>query len=167
MAEEAGVGSHNTIYDYLEFFESCYVLSLIFNFDIHQKQVNYRKNKKIYFNDPFIYAVVEAWLSAKPQQNYDYLTQPILKSQLIENIVYNKLRHESDNVYFYRAIKEIDFVVRDYLIEVKYQNKIIQEDYKMILQSGYRGILITKDKLEKKEGILLIPVECFLLGSLD
>ncbi len=166
LAEDAGVGSHNTIYDYLEFFESSYVLSIIYNYDIHQKRVSYKKNKKIYFNDPFIYAVVEAWLSAKPQQNYDYLDQPSLKSRLIENLVYTKLFNSFHDVYFYRNINEIDFIVKNYVIEVKYQNKIITEDYESIKQDNYQGILVTKSKLEKKDDVLLIPVEYFLLCDL-
>ena len=163
LSQDVGVGSHNTIYDYLEFFTSSHVLSVIFNFDIHQKRINYKKNKKIYFNDPFIYAVLEAWLSAKPYQDYDYLKQPLLKSKLIENLVYIKLSHAFDDVYFYRGKKEIDFLAGDYLMEVKYQNKIINEDYQAITHEQYKGILITKNKLMKKNDILFIPIEYFLL----
>ncbi len=166
LAQEAEVGSHNTVYDYLEFFESCYVLSLVYNYDIHQKRVCYRKNKKIYFNDPFVYAVIDAWLSAKPRQDYDYLQQSVLKSRLMENLIFNKLNSHFSDIYFYRNGKEIDFVVNDYLIEVKYQEKINSDDYKAICHDEYRGILVTKGKLEKKEKILSIPVELFLLISM-
>ena len=166
FAQDSGVGSHNTIYDYIDFFESTYVLSQIYNFDLNQKKVNYRKNKKIYFNDPFIYAVIEAWLSGKPRQTFDYLKPPTTRSQLIENLVYLKLKEKYHDIYFYREQNEIDFVVNDLLLEVKYQNKIIKEDYKGLIKYPYQRLLITKNTFKREADILLLPVTYFMLWDL-
>lgn len=164
FAQDTDVGSHNTIYDYIDFLANAYVISQIHNYDIHQKKVRYRKNKKIYFNDPFIFAVIEAWLSGKPKQDYDYLKNPILKSRLIENLVFLKCSALCPEVYFHKNQKEIDFVAKDYLFEVKYQDKIIPNDYLYLDQyPGKNKIVITKNLLDRKNNILLLPVECFLL----
>lgn len=166
FAQDTGIGSHNTIYDYLNFLESAHVLTVLYHFDIDQKKVNYRKNKKIYFNDPFIHAIIEAWLSGKPKQDYDYLQSPILKSKLIENLVFLKLASCFKNVYFYKGHNEIDFVTNRYCIEVKYQNRIILDDYKYLLTGSMPAILVTKQGFKKNDPVFLCPVEYFLLHDL-
>lgn len=166
FAQDTGIGSHNTVYEYLDFFINCNVLSQIYHFDVHQKKVNYRKNKKIYFNDPFIYSVIEAWLTGKPAQDYEYLSNPILKSRLIENLVLNQLKHFYQDIFFYKEVEEIDFVTKDLFLEIKYQNKIIKEDYALLLKQKNNRILVTKKDFRRTDDLLFIPVECFLLLSL-
>ncbi len=163
FAQDTGVGSHNTIYDYLNFFENAFVLSLIYNYDIHQQRVNYKKNKKIYFNDPFIYAVIDAWITGKPRQDYDYLTKNSSCSKIIENLIYNHLSYYFENIYFYRAQNEIDFIANNYCIEVKYQNSISTSDYNQLNKLKNNKIVITKQHYHKNKDILLLPVEYFLL----
>ena len=162
FAQDTGIGSHNTIYDYLDFFSNAYILSTIFNYEIYQKKVNYKKNKKIYFNDPFIFSILEAWLSGKTTQDYDYLNNPIIKSQLIENLVFLHLKRKFTGVYFYKDKSEIDFIINNNLFEVKYQNNIIPDDYKFLLKQDGNKILITKNKLKKEQDVLFMPIEYFL-----
>jgi uncharacterized protein len=166
FAQDSGIGSHNTVYDYIDFFLNCYILSQIYHFDLQQKKINYRKNKKIYFNDPFIYAVIEAWLTGKPRQNFDYLNSSEKKSQLIENLCFLKLEKIFTDVFFYKENQEIDFVTDAGLFEVKYQNKIISQDYKSLLNhDAYSKLLISKDLFKKTDELLIVPVELFLLLS--
>lgn len=167
FAQDSGVGSHNTIYDYLDFFTNAYVVSQIFHFDIHQKMVNYRKNKKIYFNDPFIYAVIEAWLSGKPRQDYNYLEHPEDKSKLIENLVYLKLKETNKDVYFYKGDNEIDFICDEYAVEVKYQNRISVADYQFLAKQSGKKLLVTKNIFKQEKDVLLLPIEFFLLCDLS
>ncbi|MBI4356378.1 MAG: ATP-binding protein, partial [Gammaproteobacteria bacterium] len=122
--------------------------------------------------DPFIYAVIEAWLSGKPRQNYDYLQSPIEKSRLIENLVALKLSSNANKVYFYKGENEIDFVLEHgasntYLIEVKYQNRVVPDDYKHLCIPSYHPLLITKHHFKKNDGVWLLPVEYFLLCELN
>ena len=163
FAQDSGIGSHNTVYDYIDFFINAYVLSQIYHFDIHQKKINYRKNKKIYFNDPFIYAVIEAWLTGKPKQDYDYLIDPKPRSKLIENLVYLKLSHYFENIFYYKSNHEIDFVADTYFIEVKYQNKITKSDCKLLSEQQGKKIIVTKNLMKQENDILFIPIENFLL----
>jgi len=164
FVEDAGVGSHNTIYDYIDFFIDAHVLSQINNIDFHQKRVNYRKNKKIYFNDLFIYATIDAWLTGKPSQDYSYFNDACLTSQLIENLVFLKLANDYHEVFYYKDRHEIDFVTDDSMVEVKYQNKIVPDDYKfMARQTNYKKILVTKNSLKINHDVLMVPIECFLL----
>ena len=166
FAQDTNVGSHNTIYDYLEFFKNAFVLSVIYNYDYHQKKVNYRINKKIYFNDPFIYAVIEGWLSGKPKQNYDYIDSSLTRSKLIENLVFNYLSRYSDNIYFYRARNEIDFIACDYFLEVKYQNTLSESDYELLKSVKGKKIVVSKEYFQKSDDLLILPVEYLLLCDL-
>ena len=120
-------------------------------------------NKKIYFNDPFIYAVAEAWLTGKPRQNFDYLDNPIVTSQIIENLVYLKMKNDFEDVFFHRSNGEIDFVCEDYLLEVKHTNKISPEDFKHLKSFTNKKIMVTKSTLDVQKDILLIPIEIFLM----
>ena len=162
MATDSGIGSHNTIYDYVDFLSNAYLISQIYNYDISQQKINFRKNKKIYFNDPFIYAVIEAWLSAKPQQDYDYLSHNTSKSKLIENCVYLKLHREHEQVFFHKSQHEIDFVLPDHLFEVKYQNTVSAHDIKFLKKYPHQKWLITKNQLELNGNVILMPIELFL-----
>ncbi len=166
FAQDTGIGSHNTVYDYIDFLSSAYIITQIYNYDPTQKKIHFRKNKKIYFNDPFIYAVLDGWLLGKPKQDFDYLKNPVKKSQLIENLVFLKLSITNSDVYFYKNNNEIDFVTNDYIAEVKYQNKIIPDDYKPLLKHDYKKILITKEYYKNENGVLIIPIEYFLLLNL-
>lgn len=167
LAVDSGVGSHNTISDYLDFFNSAYILSTVYNYDIDQKRVSYRKNKKVYFNDPFIYAVIEAWLTGKPRQDYDYLQQASPRSKIIENLVYLKLKQDNHDVYFHRSKGEIDFVVNNFIFEVKYSNTIAPSDFNTLAKFPQQKIMVTKSKLQRQDAILLIPIELFLLCSME
>lgn len=165
FAQDTGIGSHNTVYDYLDFFDNASVLSPIYHYDLNQKKVNFRKNKKIYFNDPFIYAVVDAWLTGKPRQDFLYLQQPSPKSKLIENLVYIKMASVYNEVYFNKSQNEIDFVANNTLVEVKYQNRIVPNDYQYLAQqaNAYKKVIVTKNYFKQDSEILLRPIEFFLL----
>lgn len=168
FAQDAGIGSHNTVYDYLDFLERAHILFQVFNRDIHTKKVSFRKNKKIYFSDPFIYSVIDFWLSAKQRQNFNYLDNSIEKSHHIENLVFLRLRQCFNDVYFYRNKNEIDFTTGEFLIEVKYQNKIIPDDLKNIKNYQGKKIVISKNDLvySKEHDLHIVPVHLFLLLTL-
>ena len=128
---EAGVGSHNTIHDYLEFLHDSFFITQVYHFDISQGKVNYRKNKKLYFNDPFIIWLADYWLNSRLNQDFSMLRHDVLKSRIVENAVANHLtRLTKTGVYYYKNSYEIDFVNRSLLAEVKYRKKVVAQDYR-------------------------------------
>lgn len=164
--QDANIGSHNTVHDYIVFMEDVFILKQLNHFDYHQKKVNYRKNKKFYFNDPCIIWVVDNWVNARSVQNYIYLDNPVYKSQIVENVIANELYNSFDGtLYYYKNRFEIDFMNKHLLLEVKYQNKIIPNDFSHIqkLQCDMKKVLATKNKLLILPDILIIPVAYLLL----
>ncbi len=164
--QDLSIGSHNTIHDYLDFLEQSFIVNIIYNFDFHQQKINYKKNKKIYLNDPFIYWTIDKWLNAKPLQQFENLKNDIVKSQIIENICFNHLKNLfQENLYFYKNKFEIDFINSDLSFEIKYRNNIAVNDFKNIFNFEGKKYIISKDKFEINKNYNIIPVELFLLMS--
>lgn len=163
--QDMNLGSHNTVHDYLHFFESSFFIEQTYHVDLHQKRVNMRKNKKIYFSDPFIFWVINHWLSAKGSSDFSELSDAVIKSQLVENLVANFLKKKCGELFYYRNAGEIDFIEKSFAVEVKYQNKIIPEDYHALakLPKLWKKIVISKNTLEHKDDVLIVPAELFLL----
>lgn len=153
--------SINTLWKYIEILEWTFILNLVNPyFSNIRKELS--KMPKIYFND--------LWL-----RNYVlYWNLNILQSQdiweLVENFIYNELKEKSNIwINFYRTISksEIDFIFQksyDELIpiEVKYRNKVSIPESIKIFNDNYNdkvkeNIIFTKDILDKKDNIYLIP----------
>ena len=100
-------------------------------------------------------------------------------STKIEQIVFTHLLRYSKNLsegltlyngpYFWGSQKgkEIDFLIdlknKFIPIEVKFQNNISPSDYFTMKKVFQKGILITKNTLFKKDNIIALPIESFLL----
>ncbi|KAF5412770.1 MAG: hypothetical protein C5S43_01345 [Candidatus Methanocomedens sp.] len=94
-----------------------------------------------------------------------------IAGHLVEGVIANNI----ENSAFWRSPQkdEVDVITKDKLpIEVKYQSRIIKQDIKPMLKfcrkfNVDRGIIVTRDVLEKREidniEILLIPAWLFLL----
>ncbi len=164
IAQDSGVGSHNTIYSYLNFLVDSFIISQLYNYDFYSGRVQRKKNKKIYFNDPFIYWLVCFWLGFGSEPDFGELSNNILKSRLVENAVAIFLKKKFANkLYFYRANYELDFITPQTAIEIKYQNKISSDDLKNIKKFPGKKIVLSKSTLEINQDLKIIPVELFLL----
>ncbi|MDP2091201.1 MAG: ATP-binding protein [Candidatus Gracilibacteria bacterium] len=153
--------SINTLGKYIEILEGTFILNLVNPyFSNIRKELS--KMPKIYFND----------LGLRNYVLYGNLN--ILQSQdigeLVENFIYNELKEKSNiGINFYRTISksEIDFIFQksyDELIpiEVKYRNKVSIPESIKIFNDNYNdkvkeNIIFTKDILDKKDNIYLIP----------
>ncbi|MGA1871374.1 MAG: ATP-binding protein [bacterium] len=165
--QDAGIGSHNTVHDYLDFLENAYIINQLYHFDFHQQKVQYRKNKKIYFIDSYIGHMIDWWVNSRVKLNSDFIKNNLLASRIVENVVFNNLKRiHGEDLYFYRNNFEIDFVSKNnWMIEVKYQNKIIKEDYSHLtkLNKKFKIIVVSKNDLFYDHPIDIIPVAFFLL----
>jgi len=171
ITQMTGVGSHNTVADYLETLEGFYLLR-----SLHQPKTlgaalpAFKKRKKIYFRDPFFYHILNAWIKGIPDPfrlSGQMLQEPVFKSKLVENTVGAHLMTVEGTVFFWRNAYEIDFILvppehKSLYFEVKYQGVLTGEDIKGLKKVG-GGILLTRDSLAKRENnIMNIPVHLFL-----
>lgn len=163
FAQDSGIGSHNTVYEYLNFLEDAFVVSQVYNYDYSQKKINFRKNKKIYLNDPFLFFLLDWWLNGKTPNIKATLEDSILKSRIAENLTFLHLKRVFNEVYFNRDGEEIDFICGRFAFEVKFQNKIASDDYRGLLKFTGDKLIVTKNTFDIGGKIKLLPLELLLL----
>jgi len=105
IASDLGV-SHNTVSEYIEFLKDIFVVGIAYL--KRGEEVIKRKEKKIFFRDPFILRSMSLWVN----KEFD-------ESALLENVVQEHLLRKEGEVAYYKNSEEIDVVTKNYKIEVK------------------------------------------------
>ena len=140
--------SHETVREHLSAFEEA---NLIHPLRLKGKvSESMAAPKKIYASDTGVVHVLS------PTINF---------GSLVENCVFNSLRRrESDITYGHARGKEIDFVLPDSCYEVKYTDKVREEDVSHLKDIAVeRRIIVTRNQTGEIDGIQLIPLWRFLI----
>jgi predicted AAA+ superfamily ATPase len=155
VAKETEIGSHVTVRDYLEILEDLFVIRNFYTFDLQKKRVVYRKMRKSYFTDPFLFHVFQRKLLGTSKID-DF-------GKIVEGIVAEALARKIENIGFYHDRKEIDIVFENFGIEVKWQEKVSQKDFPKVEIEN--KILVSKDdfEFEESKNLAIIPASIFLL----
>ena len=98
--------SHYVVEEYLEILDDLFALKIAYWKD--NKKVSFRKEKKIFFRDPFIFRAFSL-ISNKE----------IRREALLEHIVQEHLYRKFGEIYYFKNSYEIDCIARDLKIEVK------------------------------------------------
>jgi predicted AAA+ superfamily ATPase len=140
--------SHETVREYINFFVEANLVSLVEK----DGKLSERKvaPRKIYIADNGIANV---------------LTPTVNIGSLVENIVFNILNSKTEVRYNIINSKEIDFITKDCVYEVKYKVEIEDDDIKPLkkLRGKKRKIVITYNLNKKRDGIEFIPLYKFIL----
>jgi predicted AAA+ superfamily ATPase len=161
IAKKTSLQTHVSAGEYITLFEDMVLLNVLNKIDRSKKQAAYRKEKKIYFRDPFIIELIRRWTA---------YNGGIAESAIIEQIVLEHLCRlfGKTRLFFYNDGKrEVDAVVltqkNELLpIEVKWQENLAASDFEGLYSFG-RGIMLTKNRFEiHKDRYLLMPVSLFL-----
>ncbi len=172
IAEEAELGSKNTAIDYLSFLADSYFLAETKFYDINQRRLVLKKNKKYYTVDPYFIFMFSAFVYGEEgfatyQKRYD---SPAEKAKLVENFIASELVKSQAEFYFYQNSRELDFILpkNRLAIEVKYKHKITSQDLKplQLAAPGYRKILVSKNTLAYRQGINIIPAHLAAVSHL-
>lgn len=183
IARKTSIDSHITVGGYLDVMESNFILKILYQIDLNRKVAVFRRTKKVYFQDMFLFWVFSGYvfgLSDYFSGSKTRLNDSILKSKLIENLVMSHLMrlensvNWSNIVFFFRATNraEVDFIVKGpggrlLPIEVKYQDEVGRRDFLNLDKVNKRkGIIISKQDFREKKGKRIVPVEAFLLMPL-
>lgn len=175
LARESGVASHLTVHDYLDILEKMFVLFIAEYFSIDQKKVDSKKNRKVYFYDPFILQSLLVKAEGFIDEAFNYCQREFLKDELrpkiAEMLVGSSLRRKYCHS-LYRGIsseKEVDFVGKtrgEYCFyEVKYKDNLSLKDFSPIREifKKHRCIIISKNDFRVEEkNPKMIPLEIFL-----
>ncbi len=171
FGEYMDVASHNTARTYLDFFIDSFIVNEVPFIEISQKRVAWRKNRKYYFSDPFIYWIITNWGQGGgsiTQVFKEMFNVPEIAGALIENVVENHLCHWGDHLGYGAAQgREIDFVIiaKDTGVEVKFQNKVTSYDA-AALKPFKRSYLVSKNTLEDMGHAIAIPAHLFCMIEL-
>jgi len=187
IVKDTDIGSHNTVSRYTESLVDSFVLNILYSVDIVRKNACFKKEKKIYFQDPFIFHSMRSWVTGLTDYfngTQSYLDNPEDKSKLVESVVENHLVRlmyntfpsdvfaPHEHVFYWKKSgggKEVDFVLKPgenelLPIELKFQNKIQKSDYKGLRTfPGRKGIMLSKNRFDVTGNYATIPVSLFLL----
>lgn len=174
LSRESGIASHATVQEYIEILGRMYVLRSVPFINLSSKLPMYRKNRKLYFQDPLIFHC----FSGKEMGIGDnfftecqrFLNDPLGKSKLVESVVGMHIFRHYRNCFYWHGQKEIDFIAkrgnRLHFFEVKYQEKVSAAEFQWFKAIGPKGVqlnVITKRNFEKSQATNLVPVPIFLI----
>lgn len=188
IAKETELGSHNTVIHYLNGFESTFLLNRFYPYQLDKGVPIYRKNKKIYFSDPFLFHAVRGWtygfINYFTASN-DLIANDEWRGRLVEMVVAGHLirllyrlspsdvftHHE--NIFYWRGKgrgggeREVDFLLKYdggiFPVEVKYKGRIRCEDMRGFSRFDGGVLLTGGGDLKVEKNVTIIPVEVFLL----
>jgi hypothetical protein len=127
---------HKTISDYCRILEDIHVLYVVPALDENKLTAAPKKNKKIYFCDPFIYNALNSYLFQKKTARKDIKNNPRLISLLAEGVVIDQFRRYRPVYYIKGTRGEVDAAVvvkNTFLpIEVKWARQIRPQEIKQI-----------------------------------
>ncbi len=158
--------STTTILEYFAFYSDSYLIEFLPQFS-HSPKAQIRNPKKVYAIDTGFIDVV----STSSSEDF---------GRKLENLVYVHLRRKFNEIYYYQAAGECDFIVKDreqitHAIQVCYHitDDNFNREYNGLLETMKAfglssGIIVTLDQKEtfEKDGFVieLVPGSEFLLG---
>lgn len=169
LAKDSSIASHFAVQEYIDILEKMFVLFPLNAFVIEQKRRDPKKNKKIYFTDPFIFNALYVKTQEQMEDPFSSSQKKIdeLMPLIAENIVASYLKRIYSQLYWGKGVKgEIDFVGKKErklnFFEVKYREKI---DYSDIPSVSPLTVISRKHLTEKP--VKTIPLEIFLLSRIN
>jgi len=174
LAERLAVGSKNTVSDYLEAMQACYLVAVLPQpVSLGSRISAPRKARKVHFRDPFLRHVFTAWSmgSADPWQTAaTCLSDPHCTGALVESAVAGALVPHFGGLMHWRNSGEVDVIgVRDsgeqVYFEIKYQSRVTSGDKKHLKAAG-GGVLVSRDSLalDAANAIVILPAPLLLLS---
>jgi hypothetical protein len=191
IARDTDIAHHSTVADYVQTLSDSFVLSYIYPVNLDTLAPEYRKQKKVYFRDPFIFHAMRGWVSGRDpyRSSMSFLERTEGRAALAESMTCDQLirlafqlseqkqtfSHEN-SLFYWKSRKprnyEVDFVLRwgNTLVpvEVKYQERLSSEDYSGIfgfLSTGKakNGVVLSKNTMEEKRHAISLPLSIFFL----
>ena len=180
------IGHPNTVVEYVDVLNSSFIVRSLYQLDRSVGGPRYEKEKKLYIADPFIFHALRAWVyQLKPFEAANQFISTPEVSKLVECVVCDHLTRlafqmkptalfdATRNIFHWRGKKhEVDFILKmngEYLpLEVKYKTSIDKSDFQGLFsftdfKSRYHGIMITRNILDVRNDITLIPAYLFLI----
>jgi len=188
LKEGTDVKDGKTAEIYVNILRDSFVVAYYYKLNTNKASADFVSNKKIYFQDPFIFHACRAWTYGKNTFDFGqkFLSTPEDKSKLVECLVGNHLSRfmfnlapstlydPSNFVYYWTNDKrEVDFTIeldgKFVPIEVKYSDNIQKDDAKGIydfMKTGRShdfGLITSRNHLEIGNKYVIVPLSILLL----
>jgi predicted AAA+ superfamily ATPase len=174
LAERLTSGSKNTVAQYLEALEACYLVQVLPQpASLGTSIPAPRKARKVLFRDPFLGHVFTAWATGAAEAwatASACLADPACTGVVVESAVAGQLLRRFRQLLHWRNSGEIDLIgVTDTgsqaLFEVKYQTQVTSGDKKHLKAKG-GGVVVSRATLsfDAASRIAVIPVPLLLLS---
>ncbi len=168
FAREADLGSHVTVKDYVETLEGLLLLRVFYQVSPMSKTPDYRKEKKVYFTDPFLYSAFKGY-SYGVYRDYSYEDESAVVESTVGEHLARQFREHHTRVMFYVEKRETDFaVLKDDMkllgVEVKWSKSVARTDFAN--RHRFRDkILVSMQDVDfyDKENMLVAPAPLLLL----
>ncbi|MCL5679864.1 MAG: hypothetical protein M1465_00775 [Candidatus Marsarchaeota archaeon] len=161
IARMQGIKSHVTVREYLEAFDDLFVSKSIF--PVANKKYVFRKDRKVYFNDPFLYNLFAKKINLSDKQEESKIVEGILFNHIYRFVNrYKTIAEPKTSIGFYSGAREIDFVIDDFGFELKWQNEVDKTDFPNTELKN--KVLLSKKTLDNQDanGIKILPLPLFL-----
>jgi hypothetical protein len=167
FAKEMEIPSHVTVSEYLEALQSLLLINNLYQADLNKQVPIFRKERKCYFMDPFLYSVFKGYSLGKYQDYSEGFEDKLLEGIICEILArLNRQNLDISNfLWFYVKKKETDFVIKvngELLgVELKFQDKVEKKNFSNFY-SFKKKILLSKKDFKVEDNLLILPVSLFL-----
>lgn len=173
VAKEAGIGSHATVIEYADILKKMFVIFETEALLVSSKLPDPKKNRKVYFLDPFILNACWAKLEGMIDEAFNFSLKNIVnfknKPVLVENTLGASLKRKLPFLFYGKIRdKEVDFVAKKgskfFFFESKYEKKVKPGDFNWLKKIvGKRKLTVLSQQDFFQEGnIKIVPAEIFL-----
>jgi hypothetical protein len=161
IARMQGIKSHVTVREYLEAFDNLFVSKSVF--PVAGRKYVFRKERKVYFNDPFLYNLFAKKTNLLDKYGESKIVEGILFNHLYRFVNKDKtIAEPKTSVGFYSGKREVDFVIGDFGFEMKWQNEVSETDFPKVELKN--KVLLSKKTLEVENlnGVVILPLPLFI-----
>lgn len=153
IAKEFDVGTHKTVYEYLDVMEKMFIAKTLYWVDPYKLIFSFKKNRKVVFTDPFFFHLFsDICLTKLPDE-----------AVIVENIVASHLARKYE-VFYWKDGREINIIARDKHealgFEVKWRGKVKGNYSKVKVGKVKCTICLTEKEIDRRRNLL--PIQLFL-----
>lgn len=153
IAKEFDIGTHKTVYEYLDVMEKMFVTKTLYWIDPHKLTFSFKKNRKLVLMDPFFFHLFSDICLAKLPD----------EAAIVENVAASHLARRYE-VFYWRDGKEVDIIAKDkgraLGFEVKWRGSV-KGDYSRIKVGKVEHVIcLTRGEIDPERNLL--PIQLFL-----
>jgi predicted AAA+ superfamily ATPase len=170
LLKQLSIEHHQTVSDYCHLMSDLHIIYILEALNENTLTASPKKNKKIYFQDPFIYHSVSGLIQQDLNDAHilKTLANPEKVSALIEGIVISESMRHYSSFYLKGSQGEVDlaYILKNhfYPVEIKWTNQLRKEDLKQVQLYPNGIVLWNRGTNQMVNNTPIIPLPKYLLS---